>query len=162
MDDPINQSSTSEFDPNDQSDNTTIINTPADGSSVLLNLESMIKSNLSAISKLEDEYKKLKGMFDDIFENDPTYKQHNEQAKEASKIKSATKAQILKQPQVAELNEKIKTLKGEIKDMQGAVSDYVNEFHRMTGVTEIETDEGEILEIIQVSRLVKKNSRYRE
>lgn len=146
------------------SDASDLTNTQDDtsGASVLLNLESMIKSHLSSVARLDEEYKKFKGMFDDIFENDPTFRQHNEQAKEAAKLKSATKAQIMKQPQVAELNEKIKTLKGEIKDMQSAISDYVNEFHRLSGVTEIETDEGEVLEIIQVAKLVKKNPKFRD
>lgn len=135
--------------------------TSSNDSTIMLSLESMIKSHLSSIARLNDELKKHRGMFEAIFENDETYRKHSEQAKEASKLKSATRAQIMKQPQVAQLSEKIKSTRSEIKQLQEALSDYLNEFHRMSGVNEIESDEGEVLEIVQSARLVKKSANFR-
>ena len=63
---------------------------------------------MSAIDKLEQEVRKNKEMLDDIFNNDPTYKEHADKAKEAAKVKQNTKAQVLKQPQARELDEKVK------------------------------------------------------
>lgn len=128
---------------------------------ILLNMESMIKSHISSMDKLSEEAGKYQDMLNAIFENDTTYKQHEEQAKEAARIKSSTKQQILKQPQAADLVEKVKNIKTEIKESQGALSDYLQEYHRMSGSKEIEGDDGEVREIVYTAKLVKKNSKYR-
>ena len=131
------------------------------GAGVMLNLESMIKSHISSIDKMQEELNKHSSMLQDIFDNDPTYKEHSEKAKEATKVKSSTKAQILKQPQAADLNEKVRSFKSQLKELQDALIDYVREYQRMSGVNEIEGEDGEVREIIMVPKLVKKSSIYR-
>lgn len=128
---------------------------------VLINMEAMIKSHLASIDKLQTEAKSLKGMLDDIFVNDPTFQDHDKKAKEAAKLKSQTKAEILKRPQPAELNNKVKSLKSEIKELQVALSDYLQEYARMSGVNEIEGEDGEVREIVYEARLVKKSSIFK-
>src|SRR5579884_996141 len=130
------------------------------GAMVMMNLEAMIKSHISSIDRMQQELDKHSSMLKDIFENDPTYKKHSDAAKEATKIKSNTKAQILKQPQAADLNEKIKSFKSQIKEMQDALIDYVAEYQRMSGVNEIEGEDGEVREIIMIPKLIKKSSIY--
>jgi hypothetical protein len=109
------------------------------------------------IDKLQTEAKKQKEMLDDIFANDPTYQSHAEAAKQATKVKQATKAEILKRPQAKELNDRIKTMKSELKEQQGALSDYLQEYQRMSGVNEIEGEDGEVREIVYVAKLVRKS-----
>lgn len=128
--------------------------------SVLINMESMIKNLISSFDRLRDELEKHQGMLDDIFNNDSTYQEHSQQVKEAAKIKSATKRQILKQPQAADLNNKIKSLKSQIKESKEGLSDYLGEYQKMSGISEIEDEDGEIMEIIYVPKLVKKSSRF--
>lgn len=130
-----------------------------DSSQMLLNMESMIKSHMSEIDKLQEEVKKHKEMLDDIFKNDPTFQEHSELAKEASKVKQNTKKQILKRPAAAELDNKVKSLKSQLKETQNALSDYLQEYARMSGVTEIEGDDGEVREIVYVAKLVRKSFR---
>lgn len=130
-------------------------------SDILINMESMIKTHMSSLDKLQEEMKKHKEMLDDIFKNDPTYQEHSEKAKEAAKIKQNTKAQILKQPQAAELNEKVKSFKSQIKETQDALSDYLQEYARMAGVNEIEGEDGEVREIVYTAKLIKKSSIYK-
>lgn len=125
-------------------------------SDILINMESMIKTHMSALDKLQEEMKKHKEMLDDIFKNDPTYQEHSEKAKEAAKIKQNTKAQILKQAQAAELNGKVKSFKSQIKETQDALSDYLQEYARMAGVNEIEGEDGEVREIVYVASLRRK------
>lgn len=127
--------------------------------SVLMNLESMIKTNMSAINRLQEEVKKYKEMLDDIFASDSTYQEHTKLADEASKVKRATKQQILKRPQAAELDTKVKSLKSEIKENQASLSDYLREFQRMSGLNEIENEQGEVMEIVYTAKLVKAGSR---
>jgi predicted RNase H-like nuclease (RuvC/YqgF family) len=144
------------------SDDTTPKTPTAVGSGeILINMESMIKSHIAAIDKQQDEAKKLKEMLDDIFKNDPTYKDHDEKAKEAAGVKQKTRAQILARPQAAELDQKIKALKAEIKDTQGALSDYLQEYARMAGVNEIEGDDGEMREIVYSAKLVRKSVNFK-
>lgn len=132
----------------------------AKNSEILLNMESLIKGHVSTIDKLSTEAKKLKEMLDDIFNNDPTFQEHDKASKEAAKVKQGTKAQILKRPQAAELDKKIKDLKGELKENQASLSDYLQEYARMSGVNEIEGDDGEVREIIYTAKLIKKSSMF--
>ena len=87
-----------------------------DESSVIINMESMIKSLISSMERLREEMDLNKGMLDDILNNDPTYKEHSDLAKEATKVKSATKRQVLKQQQAAELAGKVQSLRSQIKE----------------------------------------------
>ena len=130
----------------------------APNSSILLNMESLIKGHISTIDNLTEEARKHKQMLDDIFTNDPTFQEHDKLAKEAAKVKQGTKQQILKQPQAAELDKKVKELKGELKENQGSLSDYLQEYARLSGVNEIEGDDGEVREIVYNARLIKKSS----
>lgn len=130
----------------------------AKNSEILLNMESLIKGHIATIEKLTEEARKHKEMLDDIFANDPTYQEHDKAAKEAAKVKQGTKQQILKQPQAAELDKKVRELKSELKENQGSLSDYLQEYARMTGVNEIEGDDGEVREIVYSAKLIKKSS----
>lgn len=125
-------------------------------SEVLLNMEGLIKNHLSALRKLQEELTKQKEMLDDILSNDPTYQEHLNAANEAAKTKNSTKAQVLKQPQAADLDRKIKEVKGEMKDNQGSLSDYLSEYSRLSGLTEIEDDEGNMMQISFSAKLVKR------
>lgn len=127
-----------------------------DSSTILISLESTIKTHITSLDKLAEELRKHKEMLDDIFANDQTYQKHLEAAKEATKIKTATKQQILQQPQAKELNEKVKSFKSEIKEQEGALSDYLQEYQRLSGVNEIEGEDGEVREIVYVAKLIRK------
>jgi chromosome segregation ATPase len=132
--------------------------TDQSGAAVVLNLEGLIKNHISQIEKLNEEYTKYKEMLDDIFANDETYQTHLEAAKEATRIKTATKQQILKQPQAADLNEKVKSLKSQVKELDGALSDYLGEYNRLSGINEIEGEDGQLREIVYIAKLVKKGA----
>lgn len=125
---------------------------------ILINMESLIKGHISTLDKLKEESGKLKDMLDDIFANDPTFTEHDKKAKEASKIKSETRKQILKQPQAGDLDKKIKELKSEEKENRASLSDYLQEYARLSGVNEIEGEDGEVREIVYVAHLRKKSN----
>ena len=129
----------------------------ASSSQVIINMEGLIKNHISSIDRLQEELKKHKEMLDDIFKNDPTYQEHLEKAKEASKIKQNTKKEILTRPQAKELDDKIKSLTSQIKENQDSLSDYLQEYSRLAGVNEIEGEDGEVREIVYVAKLVRKS-----
>ncbi len=125
-------------------------------SEVLLNMESMIKTHIASIDKFQEEYRKHKEMLDDIFANDPTYQDHLKKANEASKVKNETKKQVLRQPQAADLDKKVRDLKAEIKETEASLSDYLQEYARMSGTNEIEGEDGEVREIVYSAKLVRR------
>ena len=135
--------------------------TPASSnqSEVLLSLIELIKTNINSIDKLSLDLKKQREMFDDSFNNDPLYREQTEKVKEANKSKSATKQQIMKQPSVMQLSNQVKSLRSEIKERQSSLSDYLQEYQRLTGASEIENDNGELLRIVNSSKLVKESSK---
>lgn len=131
-----------------------------DQAKLILNLENLIKNNNIQVAKLSVELAEARDMLKDAFENDATYKEHADAAKEANKVKSATKAQILRQPQVAGLAAKVKSLTSEVKELKDGMSDYLKEFNRLSGINEIEGEDGELMEIVYVAKLVKKSSKF--
>lgn len=120
-----------------------------------INLESLIKNYIVRLKTLKGDLKKQKDMFDDSFESDVVYHENSEKAKEALAVKSSTKQQILKQPVLMELSEKIDDIRLEIKESEENLSDYLIQYQRLSGLSEIETDEGERMLIVQKARLVK-------
>lgn len=119
-------------------------------------LENLIKNYITRIGQLKDDLKKKREMLEDAFEGDAIYQEHALKAKEAAKIKGATKMQILKQPALAELAESVKDLQFDIKEQQSMLNDYLQQYQKASGATQIETGDGEILEIVGVYRLVKR------
>lgn len=136
-------------------------NTSGGNAMMLLKIEEMIKSYLSQINQLQEEITKRKEMFDDTFVNDQTFQEHDKAAKEASRIRSATKQQILKRADVADLFNKLKELKAERKELQQGLSDYLREYQRLSGSNEFEGEDGQMQEIVYIAKLVKKSSKFR-
>lgn len=128
----------------------------ADQSNLLTSLDEMIKSNVQSIDRLRVESRKLQEMIQDGFENDAVYKEHDDAVKAATKIRQATKGQIMKQPAVLTLVEKLKTLKSELKEKQLSLSDYLLEYQRVSGANQIEMEDGEVLEIVNSAKIVRK------
>lgn len=132
---------------------------PGEGSAeVVLSLESLIKQHVTGIDKRKEDLKQLREMANNVLANDSTYQEHERIAKEAAKVKNATKAQLVKQPSVASAMQKTKILSTEIKEMEDALSDYLKEYGRLTGTNEIETDDGTVREIIYKAKLIKKST----
>jgi seryl-tRNA synthetase len=100
-------------------------------------------------------------VFEDSFANDANYKELNDKAKEANRLKNAAKQQILRSPAIQELSNKVKAMKEELADLQDSLSDYLREYQRTTGSNVFVGDNGEELEIVHVTKLVRRNSKYR-
>lgn len=131
--------------------------TEVGGGDIVINLESMIKTTMAAIDKQFQQSREFKEMLDDILNNDPGYAEAVEKTKEASKVKQGERARVMKQPQAKDLDDKLKTLKSEMKENQGALSDYLQEYARMAGVNEIIDDNGEAREIVYTAKLIRKH-----
>lgn len=132
---------------------------PTDNDGVLLvRIEEMIKTHISQIDKLQEDVTKFKEIVDDIFANDQVYQEHDKVAKEAAKIRAATKAQIMKRSDVADVAQKMKDLKSEKVELEEGLSDYLREYQRLSGSNEIEGEDGQMREIVYMAKLVRKSA----
>lgn len=133
--------------------------TPAttDAVTPLLSLESMIREALPQLGNLKKETRTKKEMLDDGLNNDETYKLHTEKVKEATKIRFATKQQLLKQPALKQLTDDLKDLREQTKELQASLSEYLSEYARLSGAREIEDSNGEVLDIVYAAKLVKRS-----
>ncbi|MBI5613774.1 hypothetical protein HY947_02520 [Candidatus Gottesmanbacteria bacterium] len=134
----------------------------ASDATVLLSIESLIKEHATAIDKGRTELKKYREMLESALLNDETYRIHSEKVKEAIKVKSATKSQIMQIPGNKTLSEKVKELAAGVKDAQNELSDYLREFLRISGTNEIEGEDGEIHEIVSTAKLIKRSRGFNQ
>jgi len=125
---------------------------------LMINLGNLINSNLTEIDKIEADLANQKEMLDSVLENDSTYKDHAERAKEASRIKTATKKEIFKRPDVSHVVVKLNELKDDIKNTKEELSQYVQEYARVSGQNYFEAADGSIQEIVYVAKLRKKQA----
>lgn len=126
---------------------------------LLVRIEEMIKTHTAQIDSLQEEIIKRRDMVNDVFTNDETYQEHDKVAKEAARIRSNTKKEISKRPEVADLVNKLKDLKLEQKELREGLSDYLREYQRLSGSNEIEGEDGQLREIVSVAKLIKKSSK---
>lgn len=126
-----------------------------------LDWEAKIRRTLGLIGRAKEELKKDREMLEDAFETDTVYHEHAEEANEARKVRMATKQQILKDPAVAQLDEKVKSMRIQIKELQESLSKDLQQYQEETGAKQIEGEDGEILDIVNKVKLVKRTaSRY--
>lgn len=130
-----------------------------DQTAVLFSLEEMIKNYIESLDKLGNDLKQHRQMFADAFINNPTYRELEEQAKEAAKKRNSTREQILAQPAMRELGQKIKDMSSDVREKKASLSDYLLEYQRMTGATEIEDKDGEARQIVNSAKLIKRSSK---
>lgn len=134
---------------------------PQDGAAmVLLNLEELIKNYIDSIENLTDALKTHRQMFADGFDNNPTYREIEAKVKEEDKKRLDLRQQILSVSSMRELAQKIKDMSSELREKKASLSDYLLEYQRMAGgVNEIEGHDGQIREIINSAKAVKKATR---
>ena len=128
-------------------------------STVITDLESMIKSHITGIDTRKKKLKQLREMIASTLASDSEYKDLEGKAKAAAKEKNARKTEIMHASGNTQIMEQTHDLSTEVKEMDEALSDYLREYQRMTGVNEIETNEGDTREIVYIAKLVKKSSR---
>ncbi len=126
----------------------------------LVAVESMLKNVLSRLELLKNELKEDADMLKSAFESDPVYREFDENAKAAAKDKLAAKKEILKKTDVAELNLKVQSKRSEIKELKEKMSDYLTQFQQLSGLNEIESNDGELLKIVYSARLIRQNSKF--
>jgi myosin heavy subunit len=122
---------------------------------LISNLEQLINSKIGSIEETQKKMNEFKEMLDSIFENEPTYQQHSKEAKEAIKVKTATKKEILKRPDVAQVTAKFNDSKSSFRELKEDLSSLLQEYAQTTGRNQFELPDGSVNEIVYNARLVK-------
>lgn len=123
----------------------------------LLVIESSIKNHIRMLEELQNNLKLQKEMLKSYLDNDDTYTKAVEAAKKANGLKNQAKKVLLSAPEGAELNEKVRSLNEQKKELTEAFSYYLREYQRITGLNHFEDDDGEVREIVYIAKLVKRN-----
>jgi len=129
------------------------------GADTVLELENMIKNSMTIMDRNKSELKKLKEMLESALLNDSPYKEAADKAKEAAKEKGKAKMNVMQNSATKQIAEKVKDMTQENKDLAIAQSEYLREYAKLSGTTEIEGEDGEVREIVYTAKLIKKSRR---
>jgi hypothetical protein len=126
----------------------------------LFTLENLIKTHISHVESVTNELRKHSEMLSDVLSNDPSYKEATDQIKEITKKKSEAKQNLLKVPSTASLNQKVKDMKQELKELKIALSAYLQQYQKIADTDQIESEDGEVRQIVYSAKLVKLSSKF--
>ena len=126
----------------------------------LFTVENLIKTHVSHIENVKLELHKHSEMMTDVLNNDEGYKKVAEEIKELNKKKTEAKQNVLKSPANASLNQKIKDMKQELKELNGALSNYLQQYQKLADTDQIESEDGEVRQIVYSARLVKLSAKF--
>ena len=126
----------------------------------LFAIENLIKSHISHIETVKIELSKQNEMMNDVLANDPGYKDAADQGKEVNKKKAEAKQNVLKSPSNASLNQKIKDMRQELKELKNALSNYLQQYQKIADTDQIESEDGEVRQIIYSAHLVKLSNKF--
>lgn len=126
----------------------------------LFTVENLIKSHISHIETVKTELSKQNEMMNDVLSNDSGYKEASEEGKEVNKKKAEAKQNVLKSPSNASLNQKIKDMRQELKELKNALSGYLQEYQKIADTDQIESEDGEVRQIVYSARLIKLSPKF--
>lgn len=121
---------------------------------LMLSLENLIQAGIKESKEVDEQIKKHKEMIDSVLLNEQTYKQHADQAKEAARIKSNTKKEIFKRPDVKPIVEKLKELREQKKDIKTEMSSYLVDHLRIGKQMMFDFEDGQY-QVEQEAKLVR-------
>ena len=126
----------------------------------LFAIENLIKTHISHIDTVKIEMQKQAEMFNDVLNNDSGYKKAAEEGKEVNKKKAEAKQNVLKSPSNASLNQKIKDMRQELKELKNALSNYLQQYQKIADTDQIESEDGEVRQIVYNAHLVKLSGKF--
>ncbi len=126
----------------------------------LFAIENLIKTHIAHIEAVKTELGKQAEMFNDVLNNDSDYKKAADEGKEVNKKKAEAKQNVLKSPSNASLNQKIKDMRQELKELKGALSNYLQQYQKIADTDQIETEDGEVRQIQYSAHLIKLSGKF--
>lgn len=109
----------------------------------LQSLEKVIERNANNLAELNEELKHDRQMLKNYFENDTQLAAAEEQAVEFKNQVKERKAGLQLEPQVVELQIKIKELREKQREIKESLSNHLINHYRMTNSTSFDTSDGD-------------------
>ncbi|MBU0576510.1 hypothetical protein KJ707_03380 [Patescibacteria group bacterium] len=109
----------------------------------LQSLEQVIERNANQLEELKEELKKRRSMLKSYFENDTQLAEVEEQALEYKSQIKERKGKLQLEPQVVDLQVKIRELNERQKEIQETLSNHLVNHHRLTNATSFDTSDGD-------------------
>ncbi len=127
----------------------------------MVDLEKLILAHTARIDTIADEIRKVNEMINDILENSPVYREQSAAAKEATRIKSATKQEVLRDPTASSTVSKLEDLRTQSKELKNALSNYLQQYMKISPTNQIEDEDGGVREIVYLAKLIKRSAKFR-
>ena len=109
----------------------------------LQSLEKVIERNANQLNELGEELKKRRQMLKNYFENDAQLAEAEEQAIDYKNQVKERKNGLQLEPQVVDLQVKIKELRERQREIQETLSNHLVNHYRMTNSTSFDTSDGD-------------------
>jgi len=129
---------------------------PAD---MIITMEQTIKESVEKIDRLTSEIKKLTEMMQSSFMNDEAFRKADIEVKRLTLERKKIKFQIMQIPAIKEVYEKLMDAKSEKRELKDAQSDYLREYQRLSGATQLELFDGSTMEIVPMYKMIKRSKR---
>ncbi len=114
----------------------------------------LIQKRLRMIADLRAELRALRQEASDILENDPEFVRIKEETDLIKTQVKEQKARVIETSAYKEVQEKMKELRADLKDLQEALSQELVELYKEEGITTIEDADGEVKRLKFSVRLV--------
>jgi predicted nuclease with TOPRIM domain len=122
----------------------------------ILSLSGLIKTSLDTIKTVKEEYNQAKEMLESVLDNDPEYAEVMVKVKTIAKEKASIKSRIIKQPEAADLENKVNDFKTRLKDLNTNLSIYLADYGKLSNLNQFEDNEGVVRDIVYTAKLVKR------
>lgn len=122
----------------------------------LLSLSGLIKTSLDTIKTVKEEYSQAREMLESVLDNDPEYAEVMVKVKTIAKEKASIKSRIIKQPEAADLENKVNDFKTRLKDLNTNLSIYLADYGKLSNLNQFEDNEGVVRDIVYTAKLVKR------
>ena len=124
----------------------------AENSKDLTEVVNFIHKITGQIETEKAELGKQGEMLKDALSSDPNYCEKDEKVKEATKERNVAKKQVLALPELAKVDMKIKDSRARIKGLNQSLSEYLQQYERLSGQRTIEGADGQLREIVYKAR----------
>ncbi len=106
-------------------------------------LQGVIERNAKELQNVDQDLKEKRQMLKNIFDNDTTLHEAEEEAKVASQKAKERKANIQNDSQAVALKLQIAEINQNKKEIEEALSNHLVNYHQLTGSTSFDTSDGD-------------------
>lgn len=116
---------------------------------------SLIQTEIKAIEEMESKLREGNDQFKGHFVNNATFREHDEQIKNFQKNRNSVRKEILKQPEVASLEQELKALRFDLGERRKTLSALLTDYKDRTGSTQLPLLDGMVGDILLSAKVIK-------